>query len=216
LPDWIEVVSCHLPGHEERLREAPFLEIDQLLDAILEEMRPLLDQPFAFFGHSFGAMLAFYLTQRLRRNGLSLPRRLIVSGCRPLHLPPSHGPIRDLPQAQFIEQLQKRYEPIPNPILRDPDALDLFTSILRADFTVFETALHSPEPPLDCAISAYAGLQDPEVTPSLLEQWANYTTGQFQLALFPGSHLYYRSPSPALFETLASDLSAHDPRFLPA
>jgi medium-chain acyl-[acyl-carrier-protein] hydrolase len=211
LPAWIEVVSCHLPGHEERLREASILQMDQLLDAILIEMRPLLNQPFALFGHSFGAMIAFYLTRRLRQNSLALPQRLFVSGCQPLHLPRRHGPIHNLPQEQFIEQLQRLYEPIPDPILRAPDMLALFARVLRADFTVLESADYYPEPPLACAISAYAGLDDAEVSSSCLERWSNYTTAQFQSALFPGGHLYYRSLSTALFQKLTSDLSASYP-----
>ncbi len=210
LPDWIEVVSCHLPGHEERLREAPHLHIDQLLDAIVPEMRPLLNQPFAFFGHSLGAVLAFYLTRRLRRNGFSLPRRLIVSGCRPPHLPPWHDPIHHLPQTQFIEELQHLYGPIPDPIVREPELLAMFAAILQADFAVLETVVYHPEPPLDCALSAYAGSEDPEVIRSSLEDWSKYTvTGQVQWALFPGGHLYYRSPPTALFLKLTSDLSAN-------
>jgi medium-chain acyl-[acyl-carrier-protein] hydrolase len=208
LPAWIEVVSCHLPGHEERLREAPILQMDQLLDAILIEMRPLLSQPFAFFGHSFGAMIAFYLTRRLRRHRLALPQRLFVSGCEPLHLPRRHGPIHNLPPEQFIERLQQLYEPIPDPILREPDMLAVFAKILRADFTVLENAVYHPEPPLDCAVSASAGLDDDGVPASSLEAWSNYTTAQFQAARFPGGHLYYRSPSTFFFQKLTSDLSA--------
>ena len=208
LPDWIEVVSCHLPGHEERLGEAAILQMDELLDAILIEMRPLLSQPFALVGHSFGAMVAFYLTRRLRQNNLALPGRLFVSGCEPLHLPRRHDPIHNLSPEQFIEQLQQLYEPIPDPILRNPDMLALFAKILRADFTVLENAAYHAEPPLECAISAYAGLEDAGVPASSLEGWSNYTTAQFQAAQFPGGHLYYRSPSSAFFQRLTSDLSA--------
>ena len=208
LPDWIEVVSCHLPGHEERLGEAAILQMDELLDAILIEMRPLLSQPFALVGHSFGAMVAFYLTRRLRQNNLALPGRLFVSGCEPLHLPRRHDPIHNLAPEQFIEQLQQLYEPILDPILRNPDMLALFAKILRADFTVLENAAYHAEPPLECAISAYAGLEDAGVPASSLEGWSNYTTAQFQAAQFPGGHLYYRSPSSAFFQKLTSDLSA--------
>lgn len=172
-------------------------------------MRPLLNQPFALFGHSLGALVAYYLTQRLRKNGLNLPRRLIVSGCRPPHFPHRHGPIHKLPDEQFIEQLQLLYEPIPDPILRDPDALAMFASILRADFTVFETAVYQSEPPLDCSISAYAGSHDADVTVSCLEEWSAYAApSRFECALFPGGHLYYRSAPTALFLKLNADLSA--------
>jgi medium-chain acyl-[acyl-carrier-protein] hydrolase len=209
LPTSIEVVSCHLPGHEERFREAPLLSIDELVDDIISEIRQLLDIPFAFFGHSFGAMVAFYLARGLRTNGLDLPQRLIVSGCRPPHLPPTREPIHQLPSEQFIERLQQRYESIPEAILSDPDARDLFASILRADFTILETAVYRPEPPLACAISAYAGWDDEHVPSTCLEGWSNHTSsGQTRTALFPGGHFYLRSLPGELIRRLIADLLA--------
>ncbi len=209
LPTWVEVVSCHLPGHEERFREAPLLSIDELVGDIINELQPLLDIPFAFFGHSFGAMVAFYLARGLRKNGLTLPQRLIVSGCRPPHLPPTREPIHQLPSEQFIERLQQLYESIPEVILRDPDARALFASILRADFTILETAVYRPEPPLACAISAYAGWDDKHVPSTCLEEWSNHiSTGQVQTALFPGGHFYLRSMPSELIQRLIADLLA--------
>jgi medium-chain acyl-[acyl-carrier-protein] hydrolase len=209
LPPSIEVVSCHLPGHEARFREAPILSIDELVGNIISEIPQFLDIPFAFFGHSFGAMVAFYLARGLRTNGLELPQRLIVSACLPPHLPPTHEPIHQLPLEQFVERLQQRYEAIPEEVLSNPEVLALFASILRADFTILETAVYRTEPPLACAISAYAGWDDEHVPSTCLEGWSNHTsTGGFQTALFPGGHFYLRSLPGELIQRLVADLLA--------
>jgi len=154
-------------------------------------------------------MVAFYLARGLRTNGLDLPQRLIMSGCRPPHLPPTREPIHQLPSEQFIERLQQLYESIPEVILRDPDARALFASILCADFTILETAVYRTEPPLACAISAYAGSDDPHVPSTCLEGWSNHTsTGKVQTALFPGGHFYLRSSPGELIRRLVADLLA--------
>lgn len=43
----------------------------------------LLDKPFAFFGHSMGALVMYELAHRLARDTRVAPRFLVISGCRP-------------------------------------------------------------------------------------------------------------------------------------
>jgi len=62
-----EVCLVQLPGREGRLRESPFESIANLMPALLADMRPLLDRPFAFYGHSLGATVAFECARNLRR-----------------------------------------------------------------------------------------------------------------------------------------------------
>ena len=66
LPEWIDVCSILLPGREDRLGEAPFDRLAPLIAGLSDAIRPYLDKPFAFFGHSMGAIVAFELTRHLR------------------------------------------------------------------------------------------------------------------------------------------------------
>src|SRR5947199_2686785 len=63
----IEVFPVALPGREHRLAESPIDDIHLLAAALGEELAGVLDPPFAFFGHSMGALLAFELARHLRR-----------------------------------------------------------------------------------------------------------------------------------------------------
>ena len=47
----IEVLPVQLPGRETRFLERPYESIETLLDGLREAIRPLLNKPFAFFGH---------------------------------------------------------------------------------------------------------------------------------------------------------------------
>lgn len=65
----IEVWPVALPGREHRLAESPIEDIRLLAAAVGDELGRVLDPPFALFGHSMGALLAFELARHLRRQG---------------------------------------------------------------------------------------------------------------------------------------------------
>ncbi|MGA8518751.1 MAG: alpha/beta fold hydrolase, partial [Pseudonocardiaceae bacterium] len=66
LPDGVEVVSVQLPGRENRFDEQPIDSMDQLVGSLLDGLAGNLIAPFALFGHSMGALIAFELARRLR------------------------------------------------------------------------------------------------------------------------------------------------------
>src|SRR5205814_3761114 len=63
---YIEVVPALLPGREHRLREPAYMRLESLVESLTREIVPYLDRPFAFFGHSMGAIISFELARRLR------------------------------------------------------------------------------------------------------------------------------------------------------
>src|SRR5688572_15756506 len=80
LPSAIEVCPLQLPGRETRMREAAYDRVLPLAQKIAEAIGPSLDKPFAFFGHSMGALLCFELARELRRQRGVTPVKLYVSG----------------------------------------------------------------------------------------------------------------------------------------
>jgi medium-chain acyl-[acyl-carrier-protein] hydrolase len=77
-PAGIDICPIELPGRGARLREPAFTRMSTLVDALAEVLEPLLSVPFAFFGHSMGAAIAFEAAKRLRRPGG--PVHLFASG----------------------------------------------------------------------------------------------------------------------------------------
>src|ERR671919_747384 len=59
LPGSIDVAAVQLPGRETRLAEPPVRRLDALVAAMAPALEPFLDRPFALFGHSMGALIAF-------------------------------------------------------------------------------------------------------------------------------------------------------------
>jgi len=199
------VVPVRLPGRESRASEPAFERMEPLVAALVEQIRPFLDAPFSFFGHSMGAGVAFELARALRREGLPLPCSLHVSGARAPqfrlnHTPPPEPSLRD-----FIEEL-RRLEGFPPSVLNQPELLKLALPALLSDARLYRNYVYTPEPPLPCPIFAYGGDADPNVTSAHLDAWREQTTAEFERTEFPGGHFYFESALPALLAALRAHL----------
>src|ERR1700747_2925295 len=64
-----------------------FTTLRQLVDEVNDQLRSTLDQPHMFFGHSFGALLAYRLACARAVQGSPMPRAVFLSAFRPPHLP---------------------------------------------------------------------------------------------------------------------------------
>jgi medium-chain acyl-[acyl-carrier-protein] hydrolase len=208
LPASVEVCAVQLPGRGKRVSEPAFTRLPALIEALAEALVPYLKQrPFAFFGHSMGALISFELTRHLRRTHPQLvPQKLFLSGRRAPSVVNSDAPTADLPEAQFIETLHQ-LNGTPREVLEHPELMQLMLPLLRADFAVCETYEYKTEPPLACPLSVYGGLQDTEVTREQLEAWRTETSGAFSLRMFPGDHFYLNNSPDQLPRMLAQELS---------
>jgi len=211
LPGSVEVCPIQLPGRWSRLREAPFRRIDRLVQAAAEALRPHMSMPFALFGHSLGALIAFEMARHLRRAGASEPLQLFVSARRAPQLPRASSPIFALPDHEFIEQMRLRYSGIPQEVLDAPDLLELLLPAMRADMEVFDTYQYVPGAPLGCPISVFGGATDPTVGREQLEAWRDQTTAAFSLRILPGGHFFLHSAADLLLVELSGALERLDP-----
>jgi surfactin synthase thioesterase subunit/glycosyltransferase involved in cell wall biosynthesis len=175
----VEVAAALLPAREARLNEPPITEMERLIAELERAILPFLTGPYAFFGHSMGAGVAFELTRALRRSGAPLPRLLILSGARAPHL---RG---DVEMTDLLETT--------------PEAL-------RADVQLFTLHRYASESPLACPIAAYGGVSDPNVRPEHLEGWRDYTTANFKRREFPGGHFYLQTSLDEVLQSIEEDL----------
>lgn len=204
----METWIAHYPGRGSRYNEPPVKRIITLAENFAQVIQPLFDKPFAFFGHSMGALVAFELARRLRKNGLPQPTTLFVSGCGAPHLPDPHPPIHALPDVEFLHAL-KQLNGIPPALLLLPDAMELLLPALRADFEAVESYRYiSDDLPLDCPIVAFGGLNDPRVNRECIEGWALLTVSSFKAEFFPGDHFFIDTAGETAIASIASVLTA--------
>ena len=205
LPRDIEVCPIQLPGRGTRLTEPPFTKLPGLVEALARVLVPLLDKPFAFFGHSLGALIGFELARQIRRQHGLHPVRLFVSAGRAPQIPHRAPPIHTLPDNEFLAEL-RRLNGTPRELLDHEELMEVMLPIVRADFALYETYLYSAEPPLTCPISAFGGLQDRKVSASDLEAWRSQTSASFSLRMFPGDHFFLKEP--LLLQALSQELQS--------
>jgi medium-chain acyl-[acyl-carrier-protein] hydrolase len=205
LPADVEVVAVRLPGRETRYRERPFDRLDGLVTALVRGLEPLMDRPFAWFGHSMGALVAYEACRAIRDAGGPEPARLLVSGRRAPHLPERYRPVHDAPTADLVARLVE-LNGTPREVLDDRAVLSAFLPMLRADFAVSETYHWSPGPPLSCPISVFGGLHDPMATQEELHAWKGHSTAGCRVRTFEGDHFFLHTAPERVLLAIDADL----------
>jgi medium-chain acyl-[acyl-carrier-protein] hydrolase len=206
----VEVCPIQLPGRESRMREPPLARMSLLVDALAAAMRPYLSSPFAFYGHSMGALISFELARRLIRDGQQGPRHLFVAARRAPQLRDDRPVLHTQPEPAFVERVSIRYGALPKVIADDPELTRLFIPTLRADLAVCETYEYQDSEPFDCPISVFGGWQDSGVSRADLDAWRLQTTAQFSLRMFAGDHFFIKGAKSELLRAISDDLARID------
>jgi medium-chain acyl-[acyl-carrier-protein] hydrolase len=194
LPAFVQVCSVRLPGRETRLSEPLFTEIDPLVDVMVQELQPWLDIPYAVFGHSMGALLAFEWVRRQQRAGKSMPVWLFLSGRRAPDMPGEMKSLQTLPDREFVAELSRLYNGMPDEIVDDDESIRVFLPILRADIAVVESYRFVMGEPLDCPMTVFAGAKDASVSWDQMLAWKRQAGRSFALHIVQGGHFYSQGP----------------------
>ena len=202
----IEVVAIRLPGRETRHRETPLDRFDRVVNGLLNGVRPWLDRPYAWFGHSMGALIAYEAGRRAAAAGLPQPVRLLVSGRVAPHVTIPDPPVHAAPIPALLRRLRD-LGGTPPEVLEDAAMLRAMLPIVRADFAVAETYRWQPGPVAPCPLSVFGATGDryassrPE-----LEEWARHTADSCVVRLFPGGHFFLHEPEQPLLAPIIGDL----------
>jgi surfactin synthase thioesterase subunit len=190
----IDVLAVQYPGRQDRRLEPQIDNIPELVDRMYQALDEWTDRPFAFFGHSMGAVLAYELTRKLQAAGDRSPTMLFVSGRRA----PSCGrrsSVHRLDDERLLAEL-RRVGGTDERILADPDLRTAILAVTRNDYRAIETYVHVPAPPLECPISVLVGDRDPQVSVDEAAAWAQHSEGPFDIHVLPGGHFYVNDQWP--------------------
>jgi medium-chain acyl-[acyl-carrier-protein] hydrolase len=155
-----------------------------------------------------GGLVSFEITRLLRREYGISPVHLFVSASRAPQIPDTDPPMHTLPNPEFLSEL-RRLNGTSLAILENAELMQILIPILRADFTVIETYVYASEPPLDCPITAFGGLQDQEVSRDHLQSWQNQTKVAFSLQMFESNHFFLHSAQSLLLQSLSQQLHSN-------
>jgi pyochelin biosynthetic protein PchC len=204
----VDVLAVQYPGRQDRRTEPCVEDLGRLAELVTEALRPWLDRPFALFGHSMGATVAFEVARRLEDDGVS-PLAVFASGRRApschrderVHLADDRGLVAELTRLSGTN----------SQMLDDGDALRMILPAVRADYRAAETYRYRPGPPLACPIVALTGDADPHVTLDEARSWAAHTTADFDLAVYPGGHFFLTDHATAVMRRVTRQLDAAPP-----
>jgi surfactin synthase thioesterase subunit len=207
LPDTVELIAFHPAGRGHRLREAPLDSIDGMVAATLDAFEPWMDRPFAFFGHSLGAIVASEAARVLQAQGRA-PAHLFVSARPPERK--REDEIHHLPDGEFVDAMNRRYQGIPAEIMEQPELLELLLPPLRADIRALEH-FHPPagRPKIASPTTVFGGTRDRQVPVEDLEAWHGETLELCRIRTFDGDHFYIDPHRQALVGDIAATLSSH-------
>lgn len=202
----VEVLALQLPGREVRYNEVLESDIEHLIRDIAAALSAYQDKPFALFGYSLGALLAFEVCREMRRDGRRLPDCLLLAAMGAAQLPPPQPPISSLPDSEFIEKVDQLFQPR-NEAWQNPELRNFLLPILKADIALYESYRYRDEPPLPCPIEVFAGDSDRATSVESTRQWSQQTAASLTHHVLPGGHFFIEDALPELQRLVIAALS---------
>jgi medium-chain acyl-[acyl-carrier-protein] hydrolase len=204
-PPCVGVTGVRLPGREERFREPVIDRWPDALAALVEGIEPEISRvPYAFFGHSLGARLAYELIHRLSAGGRRLPELLVVAACRAPGVPPRWPDMHSMDGPTLARRLREM-NGVPAEVLADRRLMDLLEPVLRADLRLAETWDPSPGR-IAVPILAMCGEHDDIDPYEDMLGWQHHTTREFAIRRFPAGHFLAGEQPEAVMAAIAERL----------
>lgn len=198
-----------LPGRGRRLDKSLPDDLTTLAGRLADEIHDELCAPYALFGHSLGAVLAFELARALRDRGSPAPAALFASGSAAPSRRDNSGFAGENSDAELIERL-RRYKGTPEEVFANDELMRLTLPVLRADFRMLSRYRHRAGPPLACPIHVLGGRDDAATLDQLLAWRADSAPG-FSLSLFDGGHFFINESQGAVLALVRDRLHAAAP-----
>lgn len=205
LPRTWDVRLLDAPGHGYLLDQPLLSDAGHLADFLLHGIAPELDCPYALFGHSMGAIVAYEMIRGLDDRGLPLPVWAGFSARPAPRWGEAGEPYHELPDAELRRRL-RLLGGTPDEVFDSPDLWARFEPMIRADLRLVET-WRPGTAPLPVALSAYAGFDDRFAAPRQMAGWAEHTAHFLGVRGFAGGHFYFQDDPGPLLRQIAYDVT---------
>jgi surfactin synthase thioesterase subunit len=210
LPSWIDVQPVEWPGRGARMDEPLATDPGKLAGQLASELDARADGPYALFGHSLGALVAFELAYSLLDRGAPAPVVLFASGTEAPAVRDGSRWRLPLSDDALLNEL-RNLQGTPDEALSNPEIMRAALPVLRADFLMCGAYTYRPRPPLSCAIHVFGG-EDDETSYDSLMAWKRETSAEFSLDMLPGHHFFIHTQQARILDLISSALSQQSNR----
>jgi len=195
----VDVVPLELPRQ--------CLTMTELADLLLADLTPLPRTPFAFYGHSMGALVAYHVARLLLQRTAEMPQRLLVGSFPAPHLRHGLAGAAELPDERLLATAAG-IDGLPATLRDDASWRTCTARSLRADLAVCATGqVHDTAVPLPCPIEVFVGTSDPLVRPRDAAAWAMHTDAGCRVHPMNGGHFFVRESKDDFFCRLSQVLA---------
>lgn len=209
-PPSVEVCAVQPPGRENRLSEPRFTSAASLASALAPALAPLLDKPYALFGHSMGSVAAFQFAHHQQASGSKAPVHLFLSGRRAPHVPKTGKLVHTMTRSELLAYL-RNMGGTPEAVLNSEELMDLMLPCVRDDFQIADELALTGATPLPLPIAAFCGTSDGEASPDAVAEWNAHTTAAFDIQSFAGGHFFLNTHRAELCRSIAQRLQPYCP-----
>jgi medium-chain acyl-[acyl-carrier-protein] hydrolase len=208
----IAVCPIQLPGRESRFREPRITNFNDLIERLYYQLESNLDRPYAFYGHSLGALIAYAIAYRRYQLGLRLPQILFVGAHRAPHIPYSFPSCHSM-SFDDLKALLSKFEGVPESILRNEEWMEILLPLIKDDLLLCESYEHQLRETLPCPIYAFGGTSDLMVSQREILAWSQHTKAEFKSYFYPEGHFFIKSQGTQLPQAIKlaiqQNFSAH-------
>lgn len=186
----IEVIAIQLPGRENRIKEKPYENLQDIVNSLYNEILSYLKEKqssFYFFGHSMGSLVCYELSLYMFKKKSDLPQHLFLSS---FSSPNNQEYTKKyLNNSDVIAKLRD-LNGTPLELLEDKDFLEIFLPAVKADFNIVNSYQeHGEFFQIPIPITVLFGTKDIISVEDILD-WKLYTSKNFSYQIFNGDHFY--------------------------
>lgn len=183
------MIPLEYPGRGSRMKEPFIKDIHLLAEDLYREVKNGIDSmEYAFYGHSMGGLVAFFLAKKILAEGHTPPVHLFITSTTGPSSPPEDKKRHLLEKKEFIEEIRS-LDGCPEEILLSDELLDFVEPILRADFEVSETFVYETATPTSLPITIVTGSEEDMEKEDIL-LWQKETIFPVDFRRMPGKHFF--------------------------